>query len=490
MLSLISYNYNELFAYQIFFAIEYVMVPVIVLWILLDLVFMKNVRKSAIVVSVTFFLFKPFSSVDFLSKNIQLKQYLMLHYTMVLSVLASIILLGIIIKLLKMKLQKMTLLFNIFSICFLLIPIGSICYRQSIRALYSIFLLHHMHYEAEGVKTLSAPDIYYIISDRYANKQTLSDYYQFNNTTFYDALEARGFYVANNSAANYPFTEPSLASSLNMNYFDVNKINKNSDDATPLLNVLENSEVVRYLKSRGYIYYHFGAEWITPKNKNADFLYTYAPKSLAEAETEFNKLNTSVEPSLLTQPLNHGNYMLDQMLELSQVIANPGPKFVFVHSLLTHDPYVFDKNGLFTNNKATNLLKGAEPLYLGQLQFANNILLTIIDTILQSSIKPPVIILQSDEGPYPEAFRNNLKNFNWRKATIPEMREKIRILNAYYLPGQTTNVLYQNISPVNSFRLLLNLYLGEHLPLLPDKSYAQTYQKRYYEYIDVTDIVR
>lgn len=182
--------------------------------------------------------------------------------------------------------------------------------------------------------------------------------------------------------------------------------------------------------------------------------------------------------------------MLDQLLELSKIIANPGPKFVFVHLLLTHDPYVFTKDGYYTNRTATNLRSGANPLYLGQLQFANKILLATIDTILKSSKKPPIIILQSDEGPYPKAFRDNLNGFSWKKATIAEMREKIRILNSFYLPGQTSTPLYDNISPVNSFRMIFNLYLGEHLPLLPDKSYAQTYLQRNYDFFEVTNIVK
>ena len=39
----------------------------------------------------------------------------------------------------------------------------------------------------------SAPDIYYIILDRYANVDTLRELYDFDNEPFLRELEARGF---------------------------------------------------------------------------------------------------------------------------------------------------------------------------------------------------------------------------------------------------------------------------------------------------------
>ena len=47
---------------------------------------------------------------------------------------------------------------------------------------------------------------------------------------------------------------------------------------------------------------------------------------------------------------------------------------------------------------------------------------------------------------------------------------KFKILNAYYLPGHN-DLLYPTISPVNTFRLILDTYLGADYPLLNDTSY-------------------
>jgi hypothetical protein len=57
------------------------------------------------------------------------------------------------------------------------------------------------------------PDIYYIILDGYGRKDTLSRLYDFDNSAFLDSLSEKGFYIANQSTANYSYTIYSLSSS-------------------------------------------------------------------------------------------------------------------------------------------------------------------------------------------------------------------------------------------------------------------------------------
>ena len=70
-----------------------------------------------------------------------------------------------------------------------------------------------------------------------------------------------------------------------------------------------------------------------------------------------------------------------------------------------------------------------------------------------------------------------------------DLNERMSILNAYYFPGQKYGALYPGISPVNSFRVVLNTYFGADLELLPDRSYFSTWPEPY-KFIDVTDVVR
>jgi hypothetical protein len=143
---------------------------------------------------------------------------------------------------------------------------------------------------------------------------------------------------------------------------------------------------------------------------------------------------------------------------------------VFVHLIAPHPPYVFGPNGepiesndVFTLDDVVQSNRDPS-LYVGELHYLNTLLLETIDQIQSKSDVPPIIVLQSDHGSriYPQDQQvDNVID----KVSFP-------ILNTYYLPGITAEtVLYPTISPVNTFRVILNSYFGAHLSLVEDSSY-------------------
>jgi len=103
----------------------------------------------------------------------------------------------------------------------------------------------------------------------------------------------------------------------------------------------------------------------------------------------------------------------------------------------------------------------------------------------------PIILLLSDEGPWPNGYRYNERAFDWTAATSSELKQKFGILNAVYLPAKTAQEVgfHSAITPVNEFRVLFNAYFGLDLPLLPDRNYIWPNQSDIYTYLDVTDKV-
>jgi hypothetical protein len=104
--------------------------------------------------------------------------------------------------------------------------------------------------------------------------------------------------------------------------------------------------------------------------------------------------------------------------------------------------------------------------YRAQARFLGRRVAETVAEILAASPRPPILVIQGDHGP----------NSHW-----PGMdpAERLPILNALYLPGGGAARLYPEISPVNTFRVILASYFGEPLELLPDEHYVSSYEHPY-----------
>ena len=122
-----------------------------------------------------------------------------------------------------------------------------------------------------------------------------------------------------------------------------------------------------------------------------------------------------------------------------------------------------------------------------QIEFLNQKFKDLINVLLTKSRIAPVIILQSDEGPFPDRYAQDEINFNWDQATSAEYREKFGIINAYYIPGMDRKQFYPNITPVNTFRILFDYLFQTDYELLPDDIYAFQDRKHRYKFIKITD---
>ena len=162
-----------------------------------------------------------------------------------------------------------------------------------------------------------------------------------------------------------------------------------------------------------------------------------------------------------------------------------GPKFVFSHILLPHPPFVLDKDCAPSPEQETKTKTYGEN-YLSQVGCVNVKIEQLVEKILTKSQRPPVIIIQADEGPHP--IKNPLrKEGYWKEANVASLKEKFPIINAMYLPGLKENPLYPSISSVNTFRVVFNSYFNTQLELLPDKYFIFPDPDHSYQFIDVTE---
>ncbi len=328
------------------------------------------------------------------------------------------------------------------------------------------------------------PDIYYIILDAYGRQDVLQEVYHFDNAPFLSALEEMGFFVARCSLSNYAQTELSLASSLNFNYLTelVPGLEPGSTDRSALWPLIWDSTVRRALKDLGYtdVAFETGYQWT--EIENADFFLTASPSSLdlLDALGNVNRFEVMLldttgglflrdaakvlparfQPDLDYPFREHRERILGQFASLREMPgAIQSPKFVFAHLVTPHSPFVFGPEGEPVQAYEPENVEDRIAAYRDQLQYVNGQVLDIVRSILAGSENPPVIILQGDHGPGDVGSGGRLA-----------------ILNAYYLPGVEPTALPANISPVNSFRWVLNTYFGGQLPLLENRSYFSIYQ--------------
>lgn len=349
-------------------------------------------------------------------------------------------------------------------------------------------------------RDVEKPDIYYLIFDRYGNGDTLRKDYDFDNTSFLTWLERKGFYIAQRSAANYPKTHLSLASSLNMIHLsDLSQyIDVRQKDEELSYRLIEDNAVAQILKKIGYTFVFFESRYPPLiQNKHADqtiplkvgsysFSYAFLETTALEPFVRNVLKRDLFDYHVYTDSDQRTNH-LNQAAKIIDIATDSRPTYTFAHFLLPHDPYVYNAN---CQSQIKSRLS-AKLLYREQLQCANKIIAKIVNGVLEKSPIPPIIIIQSDEGPFSEKeFGNSGAKVNWRRVSDGAIRQHMRILNTYLLPGVDYKNLYPAISPVNTFRIIFNHYFGAKLPLLPDKSYIIPDVRHPYQYIDVTQTVR
>ena len=315
------------------------------------------------------------------------------------------------------------------------------------------------------------PDIYYIILDGYGRSDVLKNEYGYDNSDFLNALRALGFYVANCSQSNYAQTQLSLTSSLNFNYVDAlsDRYIPGMDDRTGLDAFIKHSVVRESLEASGYTTVAFATGFIGTELTDAN--YFLGPQQTQGQLNEFEYLLVQTTFARLIQDRNSltaedsGSelfrertlFILDKLDKLSYI---KGPKFVFVHLVIPHPPYVFGPTGGPVQPSAVGTTRSEQDglHYRDQAIYISSRMMEIVPKIIANSTRPPVIVIQGDHGP-----------------TIPSgPQQRMRNLSVYYLPGVDAP-LYSTITPVNTFRMIFNTYFGQNLPLLEDVSLYSNY---------------
>jgi len=302
----------------------------------------------------------------------------------------------------------------------------------------------------------------------------LQEMFGYDNAPFLQALESKGFYVPKCSQSNYGQTMLSLTSSLNFDYLDslTNSLTANTDTRAPLRALGQYNKVRKFLVSQGYNIVSFATNFPVSEWKDANYFLSPPPQGMSDFEIILAQTSLwRVPMDMVDEPperISAAWYRRRTLFALDQLEKTvpeiPSPKFVFAHLVIPHHPFVFGPNGEELNSIETGVPKFDEykVKYPDQVTYINKRILAIVDLILKTSPKPPIIMIQGDHGPAPfDVIPRRMKN-----------------LSTYYFPDNTQG-LYPTITPVNTFRVIFNKYFGQHYPMLEDRSLYSAYDVPY-----------
>jgi len=338
------------------------------------------------------------------------------------------------------------------------------------------------------------PDIFYIVLDGYGRTDTFESHYGFSDASFIKELKKKGFYLAHDAKSNYVQTEQSMASTLNMDYLEnmVEPVGGAAEQRSLLDEKIDQSAVSKYLRKLGYRYFAITTGFPALKFRSADVVIAQDSGSPLFVNALRDRTPFPTPMAEYGSQFEGRRIFLEGGFKAMENLARPGstPKFVVVHVLAPHPPFVFGPNGEprrpkgpfgFWDGSHFHEVGGGRNDYVSgyreQAQYIAKRLLKSIDVLTAIEGKRPMILIQGDHGPKDRLDQNSME-----KTDLPEV---FGILSAYLVPDTVRPHLYESITPVNSFRTVLGRHFGADLKPLPDRQLHSSWEAPM-AYSDVT----
>ncbi len=327
--------------------------------------------------------------------------------------------------------------------------------------------------DTAAIAASDRPDIFFIVFDEYASSLSLKKYLGYDNSELDSLLVSYGFYLADSSLSNYNYTPLSLGSTFNLQYFN-HPVEQQHAVAKVLLQgeySFGKSFLPAFLQQQGYVIRNFG--WMDLQQQPAPETRFFQKENISVFYNEtlpyrvwrdigWNMTNRF--PGIFITR----NYRKAQQRSFAKNRFNfthtlaelrkqtDTPKLVYAHFFMPHPPFYLNSRGEF--NTLFDDAGKRDSLYLEQLRFCN----TWIDSLARAASlpfdRPRIVIIEGDHG------------YRYADDRLPVRERAMRNLSAYYFSDKDYSRLYRSISPVNSFRVVLNKYFNARLPLLADST--------------------
>lgn len=418
------------------------------------------------------------------ARSIADPEFILARHRALLPVYAVLLLAGLLWSKRSGKWAQINMASNLIGLALIAIPIAQIGLFQAELASAAIDE-NSLELNRRDLPAAEQPDVYLIILDAYTRADVLRDRFGVNNQPFLAQLDQMGFQVFECSQSNYGQTELTLAAALNAAYLEELRVEiyPGKRSRTELLFLIRHNRLRSAFERAGYRVYAFEtgypwSEWqsvdvyLQPGGSGGLRLNGFevllldgtAMRAAADARAALPESLGAWREDPLRSHRERIEYALGVLPDLA---GEPGPKLVFAHLVIPHRPYLFAPpdgwaadHGYLDPGGEPEGLGGYEIGYRNQVLYLNYILPEVLREIEDRTERPVIILLMGDHG-----------------ADEAPPAERMAILHALRLPGETGMALEDDMTPVNSVRLLLNEALGADLPLLQDRSLYSTYDR-------------
>ena len=317
-------------------------------------------------------------------------------------------------------------------------------------------------------------DVYLLVLDQYGSADVLAASYGLDNRAFLDSLVALGLTVTRSAHSNYGWTPLSLGSMLSAGHVRPLEEDSASRPASwdVLYTLIKRSPVLAAYKRAGYHVYLTRSAFFTG-TQDSEVADTYLSSDTRSPLARLARLGLgrAVLHGTVVGRLGEkaGRSWMPAAVELAPFTATielaerPGPKFVFAHSLVSHQPFVFD-----AACRPTRMLADDSSMYPDQVRCTNR---QVIRTVRAIEQKDPdaVIVIMADHGPFIPGIGRGVAA---ESVTREQAVARFGALRATRLPAGMT--IPDSTTPVNVVRRVVGATLGIELPDVADSSYWST----------------
>ncbi len=354
----------------------------------------------------------------------------------------------------------------------LLVLLTLMQFALSVKNIKECFRTHHQIIRFSKPILNRTPSIYFILFDEYPGTVSLKEYYQFGNEALIDHLRQHDFHVFDTMNSNYDKTIYSINSILNLQYLDMASYLPVNRYAAYLKNFtsIKRNVLTSFLEKQGYRIHNLSLFDLGSHQATSSYPLLKTSNEPLQKNMFHNKLKDDLlwklysgkfrVPFLYDRYLLHVHHQNNEIIK--QTIAgsakkNQQPFFHYAHLLMPHEPIFTDSNGKLYDMEREQHLTDISRKGLDYLKYTNRRMMQLSDTLVKND-PGAIIILLSDHG----------------YGDTPETQRKLHCNNfmAIHLPDADYARIGKLRSNVNLFRIILNQYFGQQLPLQKDSCYS------------------